>query len=296
MEKAANLRRKLSAEIKTPVLSTVTKYHLEFTALLSAVPLVCGLVLLLLLTVFAKLNLYFLEASGLLIDDQLRQAYYRQVEFEMFGVIGYLLLLVLVTMVASFVVMRWATAPFLSAERMVRTAMTNPDALRPASRWLSESPAFDRLMWLFSLRVKSGGKNQEKSAPHFFGANLPFLAKFLVAFSVLSICTGYVLSIFLDSVYRRIVDLALHLLPNKKIMGHYFLAQQDILADATDITVGLALLFYFILGYRISRYMATMLQVFSRSVAEDRFPIRLRGDDIYCDLANTLNQARSKIP
>jgi hypothetical protein len=274
--------------------SDIQNYHLFYTTILSLVPLCCGLLLLLLISVFSNLNLYFLESNGLILNDQIREAYYRQVEAEMFNVGGYLVFQVVVTATVSFLVMRWATAPFNSATQMIKTAMDSPENLRPASRWLSESPAFDRIIWLFCLRVKSGGENQVKDMVK-FGTNLPFFAKFILTFGSLSISTGYVLSIIMDSVYRRVIDLALQLVKSNSTVSHYFLAQQDILKDANNLMICISMFCYFLLGLQISRYMATMLFVFSRSVFEDKFPITLRNADLYTELAETLNKARNRI-
>lgn len=292
---SSGLKKRLNQRVAIPQLSDITKYHLKYTILLSAVPLVSGLVLLLLLSVFSKLNLYFLETTGMLLDNQLREAYFQQVQIETFSVVGYLLLQVCVTAVASYLVMRWATAPFTSAQRTIETALNKPDELRPASRWSSESPTFDRLIWLFSLRVKSGGENQVKDSVSSYAMNLPFLAKFLLVYGTLSVSTGYVLSIIMDSIYKRIIELAVHLTKSTGGTGHYFLAQRDMLQDATTLTVGVALVCYFFLGLSISRYMATMLYVFSRAVYEDKFPITLRSTDLYTGLAQSMNTAKRRI-
>lgn len=275
-------------------LSEVQRYHLFYTFVLSVVPLCCGLLLLMLISVFSNLNLYFLESNGLILNEMVREAYYRQVEAEMISVTGYLIFQVFVTGIVSYLVMRWATAPFSSAIKMVKTAMESPDQLRPNPRWLSESPAFDRIIWLFSLRIKSGGENQVKEMVR-FGTNLPFFAKFLLTFGVLSVSTGYVLSIIMDSVYKRVIELALQLVKTNNTVSHYFLAQQDILNDANTLMICVAMFFYFLLGLQISRYMATMLFVFSRAIYEDRFPITLRSVDLYTELADVLNKARNRI-
>jgi hypothetical protein len=290
-----SFKEKYNKTIPLPTLTLISRYHIRYTLLLSAVPLACGLILILLLSVFSKLNLYFLEANGMLPNEQVRDAYFKQVELEIFSVVGYLFLQVFVTAMASFVVMRWATAPFTGAQAMIQKAMENPDRLKPASRWFSESPTFDRLVWLFCLRIKSGGENQVKSRLPSFGANIPFLVKFLAAFTVLSFSTGYVLSIIMGSVYGRIVDLGLHLTKSTGATSLYFLAQQEILQDANTLTTACALGCYFVLGLSISRYMTTMLFVFSKTMHEDRFPISLRSNDIYGELAQTMNQARARV-
>ena len=289
----AKLKNLKSTVIFAP-LSKVQRYHIRQSIFLASVPLICGTLLLFLLWIFTKLNLFFLESSGMAFDEQIREAYFKQVEIETYGVVGYLLLQVSVSLVASFLVMRWATAPFSSAQLMVEKAMKNPGDLKPSAQWLSESPGFDRVIWAFCLRVKSGGENQVKSLPQ-FGLNIPFLIKFVLTYGTLSVSTGYVLSIIMDSVYKRVVDLALQLVKSKGISGHYFIAQQEILQDANNITIVMAMLIYIYMGFQISRHMSSMLFVFSRSIKEDRFPIYLRSGDLYTGLADTLNEARRKI-
>jgi hypothetical protein len=281
-------------KVIVPPFSSILKYHIRYAIFLASVPLICGVLLLLLLWVFTTLNLYFFEANGMLVDEQIRGAYFKQVELETYGVIGYLILQVAVSLVASFLVMRWATAPFSSGEAMVRTAMDDPANLKPSSKWMSESPAFDRVIWLFCLRVKSGGENQVKDFPS-YGLNIPFLAKFLLTFGTLSVSTGYVLSIIMDSVYRRIVELSFQLVKSKNFSGHYFVAQQEILQTATNLTIGVAVLIYLYMGIQISKHMSNMLFVFSRAVRDDRFPIYLRAGDLFTGLADTMNKARERI-
>jgi hypothetical protein len=278
-------------------LGPIARYHLHNVLLLTAVPFLCGIVLLMLLTVFAKLNLYYLEANGLLIDEQVRDAYYSQVQTETLGVGGYLLLQLAVTAVVSVIVMRWASAPFQSATRVIETALTNPSGLKPVNRWLSESPFFDRIIWLFALRVKNGGENQVKDSGGRFTANIFFLLKFWATFATLSIATGYFMGIIISTVYERIISLALALVRAKNMSAsqHFFEAQQDILHDATTITTIVSLIVFFLIGLRISRYMSTMLFVFARALEEDRFPVQLRTDDVYHALGTIMNRAREKI-
>lgn len=275
-------------------LSKIQKYHIRYSIFLASVPLICGSVLLLLLWVFTKLNLYFLESRGMVLDPQVREAYFSQVQMETFAVIGYLVLQVAVSLVASFLVMRWATAPFATSERQVRTALKTPDKLKPEVNWMSESPAFDRLIWQFCLRIKAGGENTVKELPN-FGLNYPFLIKYFLTYGALSISTGYVLSIIMDTIYRRIIDLGLQLVKANDIGQHYFLAQQDILKDATYFTMIFSVCIYLYIGVLISNQMSNMLFVFSRAIKDDKFPIYLRMGDLYTGLAETLNEGREKI-
>jgi len=284
-----------SRNVTTP-LGPVARYHLRYSAMLTAVPFLCGLVLLLLLSVFAKLNLYYLEANGMLVNEHVRDAYYSQVQTETMSMAGFLLLQLVVTGIVSIVVMRWASAPFVNAIHTIETAVKNPESLRPSPRLLSESPFFDRVVWLFALRVKNGGENQIKESSSQFMANMFFFVKFMFTFSTLSVVTGYFMGITIGSVYSKIVNLAIQLVKNTNMSaaGHYFSAQEDVLQDATMITTVISIAIYLFIGLQISRYMSTMVYVFSRALEEDRFPIQLRTDDIYHGLASSLNRARER--
>gem|GEM_PF-5116506 len=287
---------KLKGNVTTP-LGPVARYHLRYSLLLTMVPFLCGVLLLLLLSVFAKLNLYFLEANGMLVNEQVRDGYYTTVQTETMNMAGYLVLQLVVTAIVSIVVMRWASAPFVSASRIVETASRNPESLRPTSRMLSESPFFDRVIWLFALRVKNGGANQIKETGGNFMPNVFFFLKFAVTFGGLSIITGMVMGNTIVNVYQEIVRMAIQLVKNTSMTSaqHYFNAQQDVLQDATLFTTIASILIYFVIGLQISRYMSTMIFVFTRALEEDRFPIQLRTDDIYHGLAASLNRAREKI-
>ncbi len=251
----------------------------------------------LLLTVFAKLNLYYLEANGMLVNEQVREAYFATVQTSILNMTGFLLLQLAVTGIIAIVVMRWASAPFMNAARTVETAASNPNALRPANRILSESPFFDRVIWLFSLRVKNGGENQIKNVSAQFIPNAFFFLKFAFTFGTLSVVTGYFMGIIIVTVYQEIVRMAIQLVKNTSMISaqHYFAAQQDVLEDATFITTAVSIIVYLLIGFQISRYMSTMIFVFSRALEEDRFPIQLRTDDIYHGLAASLNRARENI-
>jgi hypothetical protein len=271
------------------------RYQIKYILLLVSIPLFCGTLLLLLFYVFAELNLYFLEANGLILDEQVREGYFQQLGIEIFSVIGYLGLQLLATFVAAIVVMRWASAPFASAMVHMKAALEKKDLSESSfTRWLSESPSFEKQIKQFSENVRQG-RLQATDKPQGFATNYPFLLKFVIMFGILSLSTGYVMSIILDSVYTRIVSLALQTVKANQFVGHYFVAQQEILQKANSFTVALSLLLYFLVGLQISRHMGTMIFVFSRAIHEDRFPIVLRSSDIYVGLAESLNEGRSRI-
>lgn len=279
------------------VLSRVRRYQLLNAIYLTTVPLICAFLLVLLIFVFARLNLYYLESNGLIVNDEVREAYFDQVNLVVFGELWYFAGLLVFTFILSMVVMFWATAPFVDAEKLINGVMEKPDSIKPSPKWLSESLVFDRFVWLFALQVKNRKSNdlpEEIRAPR-IQLNFLFLAKFLACFSVISIVTGYALGILLTSIYEKIVDLALHLVQNAKVISHYFLAQQEILQDATTLLTVISLVVYLLLGLHISRYMSTMTFVFARAIKERRFPIYLRSYDVYHSLANTLSVAYNVI-
>ena len=284
----------LNKQITAP-LSAVTKYQLLRSLLLAAVPFICGLLVFSLLYVFTVLNLFYLEANGLFVDDQIRDAYNMQMEGELIDLGWLFLAQVLVTWTVGFVTLRWATSPFTKAARMLTRTM-NEEKVVPENDILSESMRFDHYIWQFVLRLRTGSPNtlqNDKLSASFL--NYTFLAKFLVCFSILSFLLGEVTSVFVSSVYQRIVTMALLLLQNPKNIGHYFLAQQEVMLNVAKIIGIISFLLYLIIGIRISHRMSTMIYVFSQSIKNDAFPIFLREGDIYHKLAEILNIAHEKL-
>ncbi|MCO5144220.1 MAG: hypothetical protein M9962_14115 [Oligoflexia bacterium] len=279
-----------------PPMNSVSRYLVSNTILLTCVPLFCGTILIILLFVFSKLNLYYLESNGLLLNDAVRDAYYSNVIMEVFSVIGFFILQLVATIFVSFVVMRWSTAPFSQAKKTIETAMKDPERLKPPLRFLSESPSFDQLIWNFCLRIKTKQPFEKQSSNSIVGINPFFFLKFIATYGILSLTIGYVLGILLNEVYGKIVNLALQLIPQKNAsLQHYFIAQQEVLDDATFFMTGMAMVIYLFMGFRISRYMATMIFVFYRAIAEDHLPIVLRTTDIYHDFSETVNKGRAQL-
>lgn len=285
------VKERLTKKIPFPVANLPVKYQVRMSVLLSLVPLLCGVLLMMLVFVFSKLNLFYLESNGLILDEQVRDAYYTQVQLEILGVIGYLLIQSVFTALLAYVAMRWATAPFANAYRMVEKFMNSPEEPQKQSRWLSESPAFDDMIFAFCQRLRAG----DKVAPgrtvrmHYF--NFRFLVKFLAMCAALSILTGYVMEIIFGVIYRHIVDLALQLIQSNQSMPHYFLAQSEILSQGAYLLSVVSFVAFTLFGLTISRYMANMIFVFSRAIQNDKFPLTLRGTDIYHDLGGILNEA-----
>ena len=281
----------LHTEIVAP-LSPMKKYNLRHVLYLAAIPIICAAAFVALLSIFSKLNLYYLQSNGLIVDDQIRTAYFHQVEMRIWEVLWYFLAQVLVTIIVGAVCMKWANAPFVSAEKMVLKTISDPDSLKPGAKMLSESLVFDRFVWQHCLRIRSGGPNtlQDLKLPN-LGVNYLFLGKFYLVFGALSLLTGSVMGIIINTVFDKIVNLAINLVQNANVMTHYFVAQQEILKDAAFAMTILSLLFFFVIGLQISNYMSKMIFVFCRTMKEDRFPVQLRNGDIYDGFADALNKS-----
>lgn len=277
-------------------LNVIQKYRLFYTALLTMVPVTCSFILTLLLIIFAKLNLYFLEARGLIINPMVRDGYYVQLLLEIVPVFWYFVALIALTFLLSYIVMGWAMAPFKNAEILLRTALDKPELLRSQSKWLSESWGFDKTIWTLAKQVQEGKANPEAYAnlPR-VAPNLPFLGKFIFIYTLISFMTGYILGIFFNTIYYKIVSLALQLIATKEMIGHYFLAQEEILSDALMLMIVLSFAIYVVIGRSISNYMGTMIYVFCRAIRDQRYPLQLRRSDVYFSLADAVNAASQKI-
>jgi hypothetical protein len=117
-------------------LSKVRAYQLRCSFLLTAVPLLCLVVLTALLFNFAQMNLFFLENKGMLIGEELRQAYFDQVQLELHDVIWFVVALYFLTLGISFMVMGWAVSPFVNGEKVLRQALANSDKPPAQTDWL----------------------------------------------------------------------------------------------------------------------------------------------------------------
>ena len=282
-------------------LSPVQKYKFTYSMLLASVPLICITILTLLIIVFAKLNLYYLETKGLIVNPIIRDAYYGQVLMEVGSVSWYFLLLIVVTFSLSWLVMGWATSPFVNAQKLLLTALHEPEKLKNNSQWLSESVSFDKIFWSFAEQIKykkfeESSDQAEYSAKNAF-STLPFLGKYIAIFSLLSIMTGYIMGIFFSTIYSKVVSISMQFSNALNVIhGHYFLAQEEVLSDAVTLMIVLSFVSYLLIGRAIGNYMSTMIYVFCRSVKERNFPLILRQRDIYHPLAEVLNTAFQLIP
>ncbi len=279
-----------------PALSTVTKYRLRLGGVIALVPMFCSLVLLSLILIFAKLNLYYLEGEGVLIDPEVRMAYFDAVLLEVSPLIGYFLILVFLTYTVGFIVVGWATSPFCLAEENLKRFIKDKEATlkRPAS-WLSESVQFDESIRGYISWLKTGSKPETLNSDVVRNPiNTNFMLKFFLIFFPLSILTSLSLAILMKGIYSKIVSLALHLLHSRTIASHYILAQQEVLEDAQMIMVIVSIALYAVIGHYVSKHLATMIFVVRRAIHEERFPLYLRPRDVYHSLATAINAARQK--
>ena len=271
-----------------PALDKVRKYQLKCSLLLTSVPLLCSAVLTALLLFFSQLNLYFLENSGLIISDAIRQAYHQQVEMELFEVGWFVVALFVLTFIVSFFLMGWAVSPFTNAQKVLRASLKDKKAEQKENDWLSESPVFHRVIWGLAQRLKDKNHPYDKIGEPKYQFNYRFFFKFVLSFYAISTATGYVLGIILNTAYLKIVSMAITLVRmNQK--GYYFLAQEQLLRYGVTIMVVVSCTVYAIIGFYITRYMSNMLFVFIRAVKEHHFPLKLRDSDIYHGLADAIS-------
>lgn len=276
-----------------PALSKVRRYQISSALMLTSVPLICTITLIALLFFFAQLNLYYLENSGLIVNDLIRGAYYYQVQQEMIEVIGYVAALLALTFLVSMFLMNWAISPFVNAEKVLRNSLQNPDANNEENDWLSESPAFHHVIWGLSQRLKDSKHPFDKIDEPKYRFNLRFMFKFVLSFFCISAVTGFILGILLNTVYLKIVSLAVTIVRLNQ-RSYYFIAQEELLKSGVYFMVGLSCIVYLVMGVGIVRYMSNMLFVFTRAVKEHHFPLKLRDSDIYHSLADAISQVADK--
>lgn len=273
----------------TEKLNQVQAYKLRYAVYLTCVPAVVTLVMSLQLVIFGQLNLYFMEGSGLIIHDQIREAYYDQLIQVMLPLTGYLAGLIIACFVVSLMVMNWACSPFSRAQKMVKECLEGKEPVMP-NVWSSEGAVVEENIFKLMRAVyKKIPLNEVKFHPRRNPISIGFLLRFGAIYLIISIVTGVVLGTLLNSVHSKVVSLALNLIPNK-LSTHFFTAQEEVLSSGTLVLFICALFTYFFIGYHIAKYLNVMSMVFSTIIREQRFPVRLRRTDIYHDLANTINE------
>jgi hypothetical protein len=270
-------------------LGQVRNYQLKCAVLLTAVPLFCASVLTGLLFFLAQLNLYYLENGGLIINEEIRQAYHYQVQMSLWDVAWYMGLVFLLTFGLSYLLMGWAVSPFVNAEKVLRGVLRNSKTNLQETDWLSESPIFHRSIWTLAKRALDKSYPYEKMLEPHYQFVYPFFFKFVLTFFAVSMAMSYVAGIILSTTYMKVVDMAITLVRmNQK--GYYFLAQEQVLQIGVTIMLVLSCLVYVVMGYYITRYMSNMLFVFSRALKECHFPLKLRDSDIYHGLADAVSE------
>jgi hypothetical protein len=272
-----------------PKLNRVRQYQFKCAWLLTAVPLVCAVTLSSIMFFFAQLNLYYLENSGLIVSDQIRQAYYIQVQMQLLETGWIIACLFLVTFIVSVVIMNWAVSPFVNAETVLRAALKDPKGKREESDWLSESPLFHHVIWGLAQRLSDNTHAFDKIDEPQYRFNFRFMFKFVCSFFAVSMMTGYVVGIVLNTVYLKIVDLAISLVRMNQ-RGYYFVAQEEMLKTGVTFMIALCCLVYLIIGIYVTRYLSNMLFVFTRAVKERHFPLKLRDSDVYHSLADAISE------
>lgn len=276
-------------------LSPVESFKLRFAFLISIIPVVSALIPFSLILVFSKLNLYYLEGNGVLIDPQVRTAYYDQVITEVLPLLGYFGVLLLLSVPIGWIVMNWVTYPFVVAENSLKKVLESGERVSVNSSWQTESADFDETVQAYITSVVGKENPKKLQEPVIrYSLNYKFLFKFVAVFLPLSLISSLALRILIESVYGKIVSLALNLLHGRTIQSHYILAQQEVLEDAQRIMFIVSLLAYALFGRFLSHHISTMIYVFTRAMRESKFPIRLRPTDIYHQLAETLNSLHAK--
>lgn len=272
-----------------PKLNPVRSYQLKCALLLTGVPVLCTALLIGILSLFARMNLYFLENSGLIVNEEIRSAYQTQLQISFFETSWYLVALFLLTFLISFFLMGWAISPFLNADSLLRQKLKNRDFQPEEADWLSESPLFHKVIWGLAEQLKEKNFSVDKIEYPRYRFNWRFFIKFVLSFYLVSWATSHVVGIVLNSVYNRVISLAINLTRmNQK--GHYYISQEDLLNLGVNWMLVLSCLIYAVIGYYITRYMSNMLFVFTRAVKERHFPLKLRDSDIYHDLADSISQ------
>lgn len=272
-----------------PPLSKVRRYQIHYSIVLTSVPLICTVGLLALLLFFGQMNLYFLENGGFIVNEALRQAYFDQMQLEVQQVLWFLVLLFVFTFGISYFLMGWAVSPFVNGERLLRRALKSSKDMPEEDFWLSESPAFHRRIWGLAqcLREKNPSIDPNEGVKYRF--NYRFFFKFVLSFAAVSVITGFVLGIILNTVYLKIVSLAITLMKMNN-NTHFFIAQEQLLRSGVIYMVVLSCFVYAIIGVNVTRYMSNMLFVFSRAVVKSHFPLELRDSDIYHGLAGAISE------
>ena len=142
-------------------LNPVQNYKVKFSCYLTMVPVFSTMILLVQLMIFSMLNLYYLEGNGLIVDHQVREAYYQQVVSEVLPLTVYILVVIAANFFLSFIVMSWAVSPFTSAEKKIRAFDGKNVAPGSMNALLTENGLIDLAVNSFLLELSSGKPHPE---------------------------------------------------------------------------------------------------------------------------------------
>lgn len=275
----------------TKPISRVARYKIQTALLLTLVPVLSALLLLIQLLIFSMLNVYYLEGNGLIISEVMRSAYYDRVISEMLPGILLLLGLTASCFAINYIVMNWVAAPFVTAEKLIRSFTGNVAELKQSSTWLSENSDMQLAVHEFLKDLSSKNSKPSEQKKPVFHLSIGFLIKFITVYVLCSTITAGILASILFAAYNKTVAIALSLMHNMNDRsGHFFTAQEQVLSLGLYVTFVASIFVYAIIGYKIARYMATMVMVFHRSFRERRYPIQLRKTDVYLSLAEAINE------
>lgn len=270
-------------------------YKLRLAFSIALVPVITSVMVAALLFIFLKLNLFHMEALGLVINEQVRGAYYDQIIRELSAELPTLTILVTAIFLLGFIVITWAVSPFVRAERLIRrTCLSSTHKEFRYDVHFSEDANFDALIRDFIQEVESGLPVEPTGIIVRRRTQWRFVIEYFLVFGVISALSGAVFSAVFLSVYERVVSLSLQLVMVRNLKGHYFNAQQDVLTDILNFTVTFSFVAYLWIGRVVHRHISINLYVFSRVIAEARFPIPLRSGQTFYGLADALNRAYQK--
>ena len=272
--------------------SRVSRYKWRMACVFSLVPFIANLFVFILVMVFTKLNLYHIEAQGALVNEQVREAYYSQVFGELLAQAPNVGLLGLAVFIVGYITMNWATSPFVRARKYVdHKVLKAKMKKRKLSLSVAEDPVFEQLVGEYCEQILTGVSIQANLREVTRPWILRFLAKITITFSMVSFLSGISLGSLVFMIHEKIVTLSLQLIHGRKISGHFFNAQEEILQDSIQFTVFIVFFANFLIGRSVYRFMHINLYAFSKAIAEDRFPIAIRSNEVYYTLAESLNRA-----
>lgn len=273
-------------------LPLVFVYKMRAASAIAFVPFFTAVFLLCLVFIFLRLNLYHLEALGLVINDQIRGAYFDLIFREVIAELPKVGIFIAAIFCLGFIVVNWAVSPFVRAERLIRNrCLSGKYREFRYDVHFSENKTFDTLVNDFVMQVEDGLPLEADNRVIRRRLQWRFLFEYIVVFGLVSAISGAVFSSIFLTVYERVVSLGLQLVMVRNLRGHYFNAQQELLTDVLNFSITFSFLAYVWIGLAIRRHLSINLFVFSRVIAERRFPIPMHSRQTYYGLADALNRA-----